>query len=62
MSSTATVNILVSDINDEAPVFSEASAFRVKEVFKQLFSYFALNINYTCKLYIFKSYDYYDIL
>ena len=32
MSSTATVNIQVTDINDEAPVFSEAVAFRVKEV------------------------------
>ena len=35
MSSTATVNIQVTDINDEAPVFSETVAFRVKEVCSQ---------------------------
>ena len=44
MSSTATVTILVTDINDEAPVFSETSAFRVKEVnySKYLFYHYAV--------------------
>jgi hypothetical protein len=36
MSSTATVNIRVTDINDEAPVFSDTVAFRVKEVLLEL--------------------------